>query len=235
MMNLIFASLMAFAAAPRTEVQVNICEGSATVAQKLTLGNWDQQQTEESVLIDNKDLQLYGKNWVFKVRIDRIEDTVEVILKYNQAGSTNIETDSKKCEHDLHGTSKKWACKMVHELSLEDFDRLQNSKDFAGMLSAEQKTWLHSENLILPSNLEITTPFTDQSYSLKADQKIDLGIGTSVDGIEFLEASTRAKSDEAIAAQIDLLNYLKSKHVVLCADQGPLLTRLKLESFFNRQ
>lgn len=185
------------------------------------------------MLIDNKDLQLYGKSWVFKVRIDRVEDTVEVILKHNQAGPT-FEED-KKCEYDLHGSAKKWACKMVHELSLEDFDRLQNAKDFAGMLSAEQKSWMQSENLVLPSNLEITTPFTDQSYSFKSsDLKIDLGIGTSVNGTEFIEASTRAKSDEALAAQTKLLNYLKSKQVILCADQGPLLTRLKLESFFNR-
>jgi hypothetical protein len=233
MINLILAGFMAMAAgAPKTEVQVNICEGSTTLAQKLNLATWDQDPSEESYLIDNKDLQLYNKSWVLKARIDRARDTVEIVLKYNQAGGA-LEGDGKKCEYDLHGTAKKWACKMSNQLALEDFTQFQNNKDFAGMLSAEQKAWLQSENQTLPSNLEITRAFIDQSYS--NDQKINIGVGTSIDRTEFIEASTRTKSDEALDVQAKLLSYLKSKKIALCADQGPLLTRLKLESFFNRR
>lgn len=235
MISLIFSGLLAMGAAPRTEVQVNICESSSTLAQKLNLANWDQELTEESALIDNDDLQLYNKSWVLKARIDRTEDSVEVIVKHNQADPA-LEADTKKCEYDLHGTLKKWACKMSNLLSLEDFNQLQNKRDFAGMLNAEQKAWLQSENQTLPSNLEITTSFTDQSYRVKAgDQKIDLGISTSAGRTEFIEVSTRAKSDEALDAQAKLLSYLKSKNVTLCTDQGPLLTRLKLESYFNQR
>jgi hypothetical protein len=233
MINLILAGFIAMAAgAPKTEVQVNICEGSATLAQKLNLATWEQELSEEFYLIDNKGLQLYNKSWVLRARIDRIEDTVEIVLKYNQA-SAALEGDSKKCEFDLHGTAKKWACKMSNQLSFEDFTQFQNNKDFAGMLSAEQKAWLQSENQSLPSNLEITTAFTDQSMT--NDQKISLGVSTNIDRTEFIEASTRVKSDDALDAQAKLLSYLKSKMVVLCADQGPLLTRLKLESFFKRR
>lgn len=233
MMQLLLTGLLAFAASTRTEIQVNICEPSHDLAKKLELQNWTQEETEESYLIENRNLDLYKNSWTLKAKINSTDETVDIILKHNQA-DTSAATDSRKCEYDLHGTQKKHACKIVNNITQQEFNNLQNTKDFKAMLSQEQQTWLKTENQSLPNDLEITTAFEDKGYTLKTkDQKIELGISTNKEKTEFTEISTRSKSIEDQQAQTKLLAYLKSKSIILCPDQGPLLTKLKLESYFK--
>lgn len=234
MMQLLLTGLIAFAASPRTEVQVNICDPSHDLARKLELQHWTQEETEETYFIENKNLELYKNSWTLKARINNTDETVDIILKHNQADTTATITDSRKCEYDLHGTQKKYACKIESQLTQADFNNLKNTNDFAAMLSNEQKSWLQAESQILPADLEITTAFEDQGYTLKTkDLKIQLGISTNKENTEFTEISTRSKSNEDQQTQQKLLAYLKQKNILLCTDQGPLLTKLKLESYFK--
>jgi uncharacterized cupredoxin-like copper-binding protein len=238
MMNLIamflLATTSAAAASTKTEVQVNICESFATLEQKLHLASWQQDAPETSYMIENPHLDLYKSAWVFKVRTNEQDQTAEVILKHNQADPNKNTNDTRKCEYDLHGAQKKWACKQSNIIALDDFKAQQNKKDFQALLSEDQKNWLTQENQSLPPNLEITTTFTDQGYETNTkDLKIELGLTKNIQNQEFIEISTRAKSAEAPKNQASLLNYLKSKSITLCKDQGPLMTRLKLESHFQ--
>lgn len=234
MFQILLTGLIAFGAGTRTEVQVNICESSQELSRKLELQTWTQEETEESYLIENKNLELYNNSWVFKAKINTSEDTVDIILKHNQADPTATMADSRKCEYDLHGTHKKYACKIENKISLAEFNTLQNTKSFPAMLSNEQLEWLNAENQPLPSDLEITTAFQDQGYTQKTKElKIQLGISTNTKRTEFTEISTRSKSTEDQATQQKLVAYLKTKNITLCADQGPLLTKLKLQSHFN--
>ncbi len=51
--------------------------------------------------------------------------------------------------------------------------------------------------------------------------------------LEFIEISVRTDSKYEQNVQKQLLSYLSLKNVKICEDQTPMLTRLKLESFFK--
>lgn len=230
-----------------TEVQVNICDSSAAVENRLNLRDWKEKKPQASYFIENKQYALYKNSWVFKIQFHEDDDSVDVVLKNNAPSQPPLKPDTQdrtelKCENDLHGTQKKLACKMTSSISLEEFDAAVARRDFAALLSSTQQRWLQNENMPLPSDLQMTNAFTDQDYKKDfAQSKMTLTITHGADETlsrggpapEFIEISVRTDAQNEIGTQKQLLTYLKQKNVKICTDQTPLLTRHKLESYFK--
>lgn len=222
-----------------TEVQVNICDSALSVENSLHLQNWNDKKPQASYFIENKQYTLYKNNWVFKIQFHENDDTVDVVLKNNAPSRQPLEPETQdrtavKCENDLHGSQKKLACKMTSSLSWEEFDAASARHDFSALLSSSQLRWLQSENMVLPQDLEMTSVFKDQDYKQDLGQsKMTLTITSNERRREFIEISARSDEKNELSVQKQLLAYLKQKNVKICEDQSPLLTRLKLESFFK--
>lgn len=220
-----------------TEVQVNLCESLSSIESKLSLSKWSKKSSEETYFIESSELALYKQSWVFKAKVDKKNKTAEITLKNNVPLSRSL-TDEyfqiKNCEYDLHGTAKKIACKLSHKIDLDQFNAYHQSQDYIRLLSREQLAWLNDEKVEIPNNLTMTTQFIDQDYSTtESSLKITLGVTKNTKKQEFIEISTRANSENEIVAQQNLLRYLKNKKVMLCDNQGAIMTELKLKSFFN--
>lgn len=231
-----------------TEVQVNICDSAASVESRLNLtdkssSSWNQKKPQTSYFIENSHYELYKKNWVFKIQFHDHDDNVEVVIKNNAPSEQPQEPEAQdrtelKCENDLHGSHKKTACKMTATLSWEEFDAATSRHDYASLLSSSQRRWLQHENMQLPNDLEMTGAFNDQNYKKNLNQfqmtlTISKGSTPSARPNEFIEISIRTDSQNELDVQKQLLAYLKRQNIQICADQGPLMTRLKLESFFK--
>ena len=233
------AAAFAFTSAT-TEVQVNICDSFSHVEDQLKVHKWNDKKPQSSYFIETPQLDLYAHNWVFKIQFHKKDDTVDVVLKNNAPTKPPLTPNSDertevKCENDLHGSQKKLACKMTFTLSWDEFDTALNRHDYFSMLSPAQQQWLRDENMQLPSTLEMTTVFKDQDYTndLEKNLKMTLSQTTNANGKDFIEISIRTDEKSEHDVQNQLLSYLNDKNVKICADQGPLMTRLKLESFFQ--
>ncbi len=238
MFLLLFLNVVAFAS-PKTEVQINICETYAAVSQKLNLQNWKPKAPEQSYFIENPSLDLFKQNWVFKVTVDAEHKTADVSLKFNlPLANANLEQNSElkneKCEYDLHGDSKKMACKLSYSISYYEFERAQLNRDYSSLLSAEQLEWLRENKMTLPEQMAMTTAFTDQDFSGKSnDLKIVLGVSLGNKKEEFIEFSARSDEASEKETQNQLLEYLKNHDVKICKNQNSIYTRMKLESYFH--
>lgn len=235
-MEILIASAILFGNL-KTEVQINLCEQFSTLNTKLDLHKWDKKKSDETYFIENKFLFLFHKGWVFKVQIDRKQNTAVVMLKKNALLNTGEITPndiaSKNCEYDLHGDSKKISCKLNNEISLDKFYHDLQNRDFVAILSHKQTDWLKEKNMDLPVNLQITTGFNNQDYILNENGlKIVLGVTVNAKQQEFIEFSARSDSQNELKDQKKLLNYLRSKNVQLCENQNAMLTQSKLESYF---
>lgn len=213
----------------KTEVQVNICEHADVIQTKLGLENWKSKPTQETYYIENKDLSLFKKNWVFKASINSAKNDVDIILKKNSP--TAFSKALKKCEYDLHGDSKKLACKMINTISLNEFKHKIHKADYIGLLNDEQKDWLQKENLSIPNDVVLTTAFED--YAFVNNNELEISITKNEQGTSFIEASSRSSEKKELALQKKILEFLKKHQVALCVDQRAQLTREKLESYFN--
>lgn len=226
-----------------TEVQVNICDSASTVENHLHLHDWKDKKPQTSYFVENSQYALYKKNWVFKIQFHKDDDTVDVVLKNNAPTQQPLEPETQdrtelKCENDLHGSQKKLACKMTASLSWEEYDAAIARRDYSSLLSRSQLRWLQIEEMSLPSDLEMTSAFTDQDYKQDLDKsKMTLTITEGADQHarqnEFIEISIRTDVKTELDVQKQLLAFLKQKNVKICDDQSPLLTRLKLESYFK--
>lgn len=220
----------------RTEVQVNICESMATLTEKLQLSAWKAKASQKSYLIDTKSLQLYASDLVFKVKLNPSTEEAEITLKHNQIlNGQKTQATSADCEYDLHGTQKKLACKLSNVLTMNEFLRFVDNQDYLALLNSEQLAWLNELQIQIPPDLQMTFAFHDQDYTSKLQNyKITLGVTKNQRQNEFTEISIRTAENDEIQAQRELLTYLKSKNVHICADQNSIFTRLKLESFFKQ-
>jgi hypothetical protein len=216
------------ASASPTEIQVNICEPQASAQQKLDLIKWKNDATEQVQFIDNQDLSFYKSGWVLKISFnDKFK--AKVTLKNNDASLD----EEKDCEYDLHGDNKKWACKLSEKRDADKIKRAIVAKEINAIVSEDQLRWLSKYDRPLPPSADITNVFYESSYSLDVENlSLTLNFSRNSKGQEFNEISSRTDSDEK-TVQIKLLSYLKEHNINLCADQGPLLTRLKLQSFFK--
>jgi hypothetical protein len=224
---LLFNSMVAHAS-PVTEVQVNICDSQTEVQQKLGLTAWQKQQAERVYYIDNRELAFFNSGWVLKVSFTD-KSKAKIILKNNDADAA----ENKDCEYDLHGEEKKWACKLAEKKDAGKIQRMVDEKEINALLTDEQRQWLFTYNKNIPASAEITTSFTEQSYTLTVgEQVLNLNFGKNSKGREFNEVSSRTQDDEK-TVQSELVAYLKEHNINLCTYQGPVLTRLKLQSYFN--
>lgn len=228
--SLLLTAALSGSVSLKTEVQVNICESFNSLSAKLDLGNWKKKKSEQSLLVENRELFLYKRGWVFKAKLANTS-TVEITLKKN-AGVRRIDESSPECEYDLHGELKKMACKLSQTMALADFQQQSAAGNFSALLSRQQLDWLKSDDVELPQNLELTSAFLDEEYGLSA-AKYDLGVTTNASGREFIEISTRADSQIERQKQTELLQFLRDRGVSVCADQSAIQTRNKLDSFFN--
>lgn len=222
----------------KTEIQVNLCGHFSTIESQLDLHKWNKKKSVETFFIDNKQLKLFNQGWVFKVRIDTDKSSAIVTLKKNEFQNSSeispVDIQDKNCEYDLHGNLKKLACKLSHEISLAQLRQHQQNEDYAGLLSPAQLAWLNNEKAELPVDLKMTSPFIDRDYVFNFEGlKIALGLTVNNKQQEFIEISTRSGSENELAEQKRLLDYLKSHDIHVCENQSSIMTKLKLESFFN--
>lgn len=237
MVNLIIASAL-IVSNLKTEVQVNLCENYSTLSTQLDLKSWNKKKSEEIFFVENRSLFLYNRGWIFKVKIDNENATATITLKKNQAMDSSEMTlkdaENKNCEYDLHGKAKKLACKLNNEMSLDKFNGYIQNHEFFSLLSRRQSDWLNEEALELPNDLIITTAFRDQDYILEVEGiKFVLGVTVNSTNQEFIEISTRADSQNEINYQKKILEYLKSLDVKICENQNSMMTKSKLESYFQ--
>ena len=232
LLSLLLSTSLSFAASQKTEVQINICETQDQLKDKLQLSDWKKKDPEQSYFVDNQNLSLYKNNWVFKITLTA-DSTIEVSLKNNKSGPEDKD-DGKKCEYDLHGSTRKWACKVTNIVSEKDIQQAEASNNFLLLLNDDQLNWLRDNNVKIPTDAVMTDAFVDQDRTTKLkDLKITLGISKGTRGDEFIELSNRSDDGNEKDYQTKMLKYLKDNNVNVCADQGSIHTRMKLESFFR--
>ncbi len=222
----------------KTEVQVNICDSVAGISTQLNLDLKKPKSDEISYYIENKNLDLFHQNWVFKIVKSSSKQTATISLKNNDSEKTNsvINTTAKnkKCEYDLHGTFEKLACKMSSEIDLKTLEKNLHDQNYSELLSKEQKQWLSDSKITLPTDVTVSPAFSDRDYSIHNQiGTITFGVSTNFKGQEFLEISIRSdETEDKYKVQNTLIDFINSKKIQLCNDQGPINTRDKLESVY---
>lgn len=222
----------------KTEVQVNICDTVNHISTQLNLDLKNPQSDETSYFIENKNLDLYHQNWVFKIVKSPSKQTVTISLKNNDSepmnATVNTTSKNKKCEYDLHGTFEKLACKMSSEIDLKTLDKNLRDQNYYALLSNEQKKWLSDSKMTLPNDVTASPAFSDRDYSIQNMQgTLTFGLSTNFKGQTFLEISIRSgETDNKYKVQSTLIDFINSKNIQLCDDQGPMNTREKLESVY---
>lgn len=222
----------------KTEVQVNICDTVNHISTQLNLDLKNPQTDETSYFIENNNLDLYHQNWVFKIVKSSAKQTATISLKNNDSeqmnATVNTSAKNKKCEYDLHGTFEKLACKMNSEIDLKTLEKNLRDQNYFALLSKEQKQWLSDSNFILPTDVAISLAFSDRDYSIQNEfGTATFGLSTNFKGQEFLEISIRSsEKEDKYKVQSKLIDFINSKNIQLCTDQGPINTRDKLESVY---
>lgn len=222
----------------KTEVQVNVCDSVSDVSTVFGLDLNKPQSDQTSFFIENKNLDLYHQDWVFKIIKTPGSQTATISLKNNDsekaASDANTSAKNKKCEYDLHGTFEKLACKMSSEIDLKTLDKNLRDQNYFALLSKEQKQWLSDSGIILPNDLQVSPAFSDRDYQIQSQtfQPV-FGISTNFKGQYFLEISLRAEATEdKYVVQKKLIDFLNTNNIQLCSDQSPINTRDKLKSVY---
>lgn len=222
----------------KTEVQVNICDSTNHISAQLNLDLKKPKIDESSYFIENKNLDLFHQNWVFKIVKNSSKQTATITLKNNDAkqmfAKINTSAKNKKCEYDLHGTFEKLACKMSSEIDLKTLEKNIHDQNYFALLSNEQKQWLSDSNVALPNDVRISSVFSDRDYTIQNELgSVTFGLSTNFKGQEFLEISIRSgETEDKYNIQSKLIGFINSKNIRLCTDQGPISTKDKLESVY---
>jgi hypothetical protein len=222
----------------KTEIQVNICDSTQNISTELKLDLKKPLTDETSYFVENKKLDLYHRNWVFKIVKNSSKQTATISLKNNDSEQMNatVNTSAKniKCEYDLHGTFEKLACKMNSEIDLKTLEKNLREQNYLALLSKEQKQWLNDSKINLPTDINVSPAFSDRDYSIQNELgTATFGLSTNFKGQTFLEISIRAsETEDKYKVQNTLIDFINSKNIQLCSDQGPINTRDKLESVY---
>lgn len=222
----------------KTEIQVNICDSVAYISTQLNLDLKKPKSDETSYFIENKNLDLFHQSWVFKIVKNSTKQTATISLKNNDSeqmnATINTSAKNKKCEYDLHGTFEKLACKMSSEIELKTLEKNLLDQNFLALLSKEQKQWLSDSKITLPTDVSVSPAFSDRDYSIQNEfGTATFGLSTNYKGQEFLEISIRSgETEDKFKVQNRLIDFINSKNIQLCNDQGPINTRDKLESVY---
>lgn len=216
----------------KTEVQVSLCQSQIDIVNQLHNSKLKLKRQGETFFIESRSLSLYQQNWVIRVRVNSLDNAVEVALKNNKSTTDMLAT--KKCEYDLHDSQKKLACKLVNHITLDEFQKISVRKDYISLLSAEQKDWLQQNQISSDADWQMAGSFIEQSVSLSFNS-YEITLDFSKDNLEseYNEISTRVLSRFEIPAQKDLQNFVKAQSLVPCEDQSVKLTLKKLKSFFG--
>ncbi len=222
----------------KTEVQVNICDSVAVISTQLNLDLKNPKSDEISYFIENKNLDLFHQNWVFKIVTSSSKPTATISLKNNDSEKTNsvinTTTKNKKCEYDLHGTLEKLACKMSSEIDLKTLEKNLHDRNYLALLSKEQTQWLTDSKMTLPADVTVSPAFSDREFLIQSMLgTATFGLSTNFKGQEFLEISIRTSdTEDKYKVQTTLIDFINSKNIQLCHDQGPVNTRDKLASVY---
>lgn len=242
MLELILGSIIGLSA-PKTEVQVSICETQQSLRSKLDLSQWSFKHENQTYFIENPDLFLWNQGWRIRIRVYSGRNSVQVTVKRNYSKAKHNQSsetipDKAKCEHDLHGQTKSFACKITNTVDYRYFETAQGSNNWVSLLNESQIKWLRDNDLMddllfKNENFVFAGPFADRVYEKRDENpKVVLELST-VGPLQFSEMSSRTQNINENNVQQKLNQYLDDSNVTICENQNEQSTRAKLTYFFR--
>lgn len=242
MLELILGSIIGISA-PKTEVQVSICEPQQSLRSKLDPSQWSFKHKNQTYFIENPELVLWNQGWRIRIRVYSGSNTAQVTVKRNyskpkRSHSSGTIPKEAKCEYDLHGQTKSFACKITNTVDYRYFETARESNNWVSLLSESQVKWLQDENLmddLLFKNEDFVFagPFKDRVYE-KRNEKPKVVLELSTAGpLQFSEFSSRTQTINENIVQQKLNKYLNDSNVSICKNQNEQSTKAKLAYFFR--
>ena len=230
------------AGAPRAEVQINLCpEKEGLPALVSALGFAPNPTDTMRVWLYDDAARSLSKVHSLRIRL-RIRANVEMAELTLKLGNQDCKLDAPptlanedyKCEYDMHGDT-------LPTLGTVSFTRSDVPAElvkapqaadgavlFRALSPGQIKLLTERVPRVLPLSPAVTAQPQLQLDSYKIKKSPGLGVSWPVPkaGQPRVEYEFKVDSRTAAACRVDMVNLLKSKNVIICADQGtPTSTR----------
>jgi hypothetical protein len=208
-------------AAPRAEIQVGLCEPTASLETKLAME--PRGAPYETYLFDDAALTLLGHG--LRLRLRAKAGNGDLTLKVARQDCEALPRDAVpkgegKCEYDVYGETSHGAVSLTRTLDAATTrDLLARKVDVATLLSNAQVRYLRDVVKVwpLPADLRPLGPIANRVYRAS---RYDVDVSTLPDGTRYAEISDKVRLPKADAERDALLRYLAKADVEVCADQA---------------
>jgi hypothetical protein len=213
----------AAAAAPRAEIQINLCSEPRDIVRALKLQP-EGTTPRQAWYFDTSDLALFGRGLVFRLRLaDRKPELTLKVADQDCArvDSARIPKKEGKCEFDLHGASLKGAVSLNRSLDEETMRGLLDGRIQLGdALSKAQIRYLEGvSSWPLAAGVHRLGPVQIQAYE-PADRRFVLEVWSLPNGARYIEMSKKVESDAALSGRNELEATLARAGIAVCPDQS---------------
>jgi hypothetical protein len=216
------AALCAVAqAAPRAEIQVGLCEPTASLETKLAMQ--PRGAPYETWLFDDPALTMLGHGLRLRLRAKGGNDELTLKVAKQDCRTLPREAVPKgegKCEYDVYGESSDGAVSIRRTLdAAATRDLLARKVDVTTLLSNAQVRYLRDVVKVwpLPKDLRPLGPIANRVYR---SSRYDVDVSTLPDGTRYAEISDKVRLPKANAERDALVRYLAKANVEVCADQA---------------
>ena len=219
----------AFAAPPRAEIQVLLCEPPATLTSKLGLR--ERGAPYETWHFDDASLTLLDRGVRLRLRTARDGGTLTLKVAKQDCKAlprNAVPSGEGKCEYDMYGETISGAVSLSRKLDAATTrDLIARKVDVAALLSPAQASFLRDvvKAWPLPADLRAFGPIANRVY---AASSYDVDISTLPDGHGYAEITDKVPLDRAKEEYGKLTRYLAKAGVEVCASQeGQAAAKMK--------
>jgi hypothetical protein len=212
------------AAAPRAEIQINLCSEPQDIVRALALRP-EGAAPREAWYFDTPDLALFGRGLVFRLRLT--DPKPELTLKVADQDCTRVDPalvpkKEGKCEYDLHGASLKGAVSLNRGLDEPAVRGLLDGKiQLADALSNAQIRYLREGVSAWPltPGVKRLGPVQVRTYE-PADRRFVVEMWSLPDGARYIEMSKKVEAGAAQRGRAELEAVLARAGLAICPDQS---------------